>query len=67
MNLKLFQQECAKKILFVLRDFDDKYDVKEKISEMILQDIYSIWEGIKKPEKYKDFTPDKFFEFEFFI
>jgi hypothetical protein len=65
MNLKLFQQECAKKILIVLRDFDDRYDVKEKITELILQDIYSLWKEIKKPEKYKDYSPDKFFEFEF--
>lgn len=65
MNLKLFQQECAKKILIVLRDFDDRYDVKERITELILKDIHDLWKDIKKPEKFKDYTPDKFFEFEF--
>ncbi len=65
MNLKLFQQECAKRILIVLRDFDERYDVKESITELILKDIFNIWKEIKKPEKYKDYTPDKFFEFEF--
>ncbi len=65
MNLKLFQQECAKKILIVLRDFDERYDVKEKITELILKDIYLLWNEIKKPEKYKDYSPDHFFEFEF--
>ena len=65
MNLKLFQQECAKKIIFVLRDFNLSSDNKEKITELILKDIYNIWGEIQKPEKYKDYTPDKFFEFEF--
>lgn len=65
MNLKLFQQECAKRILIVLRDFDDRYDVKEKITELILHDIYTLWKEIKKPDRYKDYTPDRFFEFEF--
>lgn len=65
MNLKLFQQECAKKILIVLRDFDERYDVKEKITDLILQDIFTIWKEIKKPDRYKDYSPNKFFEFEF--
>ena len=65
MNLKLFQQECAKRILIVLRDFDERYDVKEKITELILNDINNIWKEIKKPEKYRDYTPDRFFQFEF--
>jgi hypothetical protein len=65
MNLKLFQQECAKKILFVLRDFNLNNDNKEKITDLILKDIYNIWSEVQKPERYKDYTPDKFFEFEF--
>jgi len=66
MNLKLFQQECAKKILFVLRDFNPETDNKEKVKELILKDIYGIWADVKKPEKYKDYQPHNFFEFEFF-
>lgn len=65
MNLKLFQQECAKKILIMLRDFDPKRNAREKIESMILSDIHKIWEEIKKPEKFKDSTPEKFFRFEF--
>lgn len=63
--MKLFQQECAKRIVFVLRDFDDRYDEKDKISDLIMKDIHAIWETINKPEKFKDYPPDKFFEFEF--
>jgi hypothetical protein len=31
-----------------------------------MKDIYNIWAEVKKPERFKDYTPDKFFEFEFF-
>lgn len=66
MNLKLFQQECAKKIFFILRDFNASSDNKERIQELILKDVNNIWAEVQKPERYKDYTPDKFFEFEFF-
>jgi hypothetical protein len=65
MNLKLFQQECAKKILIVLRDFDSKRNIKSRIQELILLDIRNIWNEIKKPEKFRDTLPSDFFEFEF--
>lgn len=65
MNLKLFQQECAKKILIVLRDFDPKRNIKSKIEELILNDINNLWNDIQKPEKYQDTRPSQFFEFEF--
>jgi hypothetical protein len=65
MNMKLFQQECAKRILIVLRDFDENYDNKANITKMILEDIYKLWDEIKKPERYKDYTPNMLFEFEF--
>ena len=67
MNLKLFQQECAKKILIVLRDFDEVYNDINKIKDLILKDIYNIWAEIKKPETLKDKGPEHFFLFEFFI
>ena len=65
MNLKLFQQECAKKILIILRDFDPKRNQKDKIESLILSDINKIWAEIKKPDKFKGSSPDQFFTFEF--
>lgn len=65
MNLKLFQQECSKKILIVLRDFDPKRNDREKIVQLIMKDIMTIWAEIKKPEKFKDSQPSSFFEFDF--
>lgn len=65
MNLKLFQQECAKKILIVLRDYDEKRNKKEAMESMILKDIQVIWNDIRKPDKFKSSNPSDFFEFEF--
>ncbi len=65
MNLKLFQQECAKKILIVLRDYDEKRYKKEIFEKQILKDIDTLWADIKKPEQYQNSTPANFFEFEF--
>ena len=65
MNLKLFQQECAKKILIVLRDYDEKRYKKEIFEKQILKDIDTLWADIKKPDQYLNSTPQNFFEFEF--
>ena len=65
MNLKLFQQNYAKKILIILRDFDPSRNQKDKIEELILNDIHKIWSEIKIPEKYKGKKPEDFFSFEF--
>ena len=35
VNLKLFGQQSAKKLLFVLRDFDDRGNNKQRIMEII--------------------------------
>ena len=56
INLKLFQQKCANRIVIVLHDFNERYEVKEKIQELIMTDINTIWSKIKKPEKFRDFT-----------
>lgn len=65
MNLKLFQQECAKKILIVLRDFDPQISKRDIIEANILKDINKIWDEIKKPDQYKDYSFSKFFTYEF--
>ncbi|MCQ2815804.1 MAG: 50S ribosome-binding GTPase [archaeon] len=65
MNLKLFQQESEKKIIVVLRDFDENNDNKDRLKEGIFGDLRQIWNEIKKPEKYAGCSPEKFFKFEF--
>ena len=65
MNLKLFQQNTAKKIIIFLRDFDATRNKKDKIESLILEDIKKIWSEIKIPEAYAGKGPEHFFSFEF--
>ncbi len=65
MNLKLFEQKTAKKIIIFLRDFDPTRNKKGKIESLILEDIHKIWSEIKIPEKYSGKVPENFFSFEF--
>ena len=63
-NLKLFQQESSKKLLFVLRDYDKRIN-KETIMDLLQKDINNIWSEIYKPDKYADSKPGDFFKFEY--
>lgn len=65
VNLKLFGQSSAKKLLFVLRDFDDRGNNFERITSIINQDVQNIWAEIYKPEQFRDSKPSDFFHFEF--
>mmetsp|Transcript_45372 Transcript_45372/g.33153 ORF Transcript_45372/g.33153 Transcript_45372/m.33153 type:complete len:106 (-) Transcript_45372:1548-1865(-) len=65
VNLKLFNQQSAKKLLFVLRDFDDRGNNFEKITKILDGDVNAIWAQIYKPEQYKDSKPTDFFHFEY--
>jgi len=66
MNLRLFEQRCAKKIIVVLRDYSEKrFKIKSIFEDAIMKDITSLWNEIKKPDKYKNSTPLDFFAFEF--
>ena len=65
MNLKLFEQKTAKKIIIFLRDFDPSRNQKQKIESLILEDIHKIWKEIKIPEAYAGKGPEHFFTFEF--
>ena len=64
-NLKLFQQESEKKIIIVLRDFDDKLDDISKLKESIMADMIKIWNEIPKPDEFKGQPYSKYFKFEF--
>ena len=65
VNLKLFGQSSAKKLLFVLRDFDDRGNNFEKYKSIIDTDVSNIWNDIYKPEQYKGSKPSDFFHFEY--
>jgi len=65
VNLKLFGQSSAKKLLFVLRDFDERGNNFEKITQIINNDVTKIWNEIYKPDQFKGSKPSDFFHFEF--
>jgi hypothetical protein len=50
VNLKLFGQSSSKKLLFVLRDFNEGSDNFEGITHEINKDVMVIWNEIYKPE-----------------
>jgi hypothetical protein len=63
-NLKLFKQEGFKKLIFILRDYDDTEN-QDTIRNTIRQDIHKIWAEINKPKDLLASNPEQFFEFEF--
>jgi len=64
-NLKLFGQQSAKKLMFVLRDFDDRGNNFERIMQTIKTDISNIWAKLYKPKACKDKAVEDFFDFEY--
>ena len=65
VNLKLFDQKSSKKLLFVLRDFDDRGNNYEKIKGILEADLDRIWSEIYKPDKFANSKPIDFFQFEY--
>jgi hypothetical protein len=65
VNLKLFDQKSSKKLLFVLRDFDDRGNNFERIRGILEGDLAKIWDEIYKPEKHLNSKPSDFFQFEY--
>eukprot|EP00357_Protocruzia_adherens_P016493 CAMPEP_0115025700 /NCGR_PEP_ID=MMETSP0216-20121206/34202_1 /TAXON_ID=223996 /ORGANISM="Protocruzia adherens, Strain Boccale" /LENGTH=771 /DNA_ID=CAMNT_0002400425 /DNA_START=34 /DNA_END=2349 /DNA_ORIENTATION=+ len=65
INLKLFAQQSSRKVIFLLRDFNEQETPLQHLSSMIETDIAQIWTEIQKPEQYKFNKPSDFFEVEF--
>lgn len=66
VNLKLFaQNQNQKKLLFVLRDFNEYEHNREKMIELLEGNVRKIWGEIYKTEEFKDSSPHDFFDFEF--
>ena len=53
--------------MFVIRDFDDRGNNREKYKDLIHKDITKLWDEIYKPEQYKDTKAEEFFDFEFIM
>ena len=66
VNLKLFEQSSMKKLLFVLRDYDEQIEF-DRIKERINRDLATIWSEIHKAERFANSRHDEFFDIEFFV
>lgn len=66
LNLRLFNQESPKQLLFVIRDFDDNKENLDYIKGIITKDILKIWEEIKKPKQFELLKPEEFYSVNFF-
>lgn len=65
VNLKLFGQEGKKRILFVLRDFNDASNNLTILKQQISKSMEEIWEKIKKPTQFNLCNVFDCFEFDF--
>jgi hypothetical protein len=65
INLRFFNQESTKRLLFVIRDYKDSENF-EHIEKTIKGDVLKIWKEIKKPKIFEDVDPGQFFEVELF-
>jgi hypothetical protein len=50
-----------KKLLFVLRDFDDRDENAQEIMRKLEANMNEIWSEIYKPEKFVNTKPKDFF------
>ena len=53
-------------LLFVLRDFDHTHDDIDSVSKSIKDDIFKLWNEVKKPDNFAKVTADHFFHVMFY-
>ena len=54
VNLKLFSDQPVKKLVFLLRDFDDESENWGALVENFKSVLNSIWEDIFKPQRFQN-------------
>ncbi|CAG9316188.1 SEY1_1 [Blepharisma stoltei] len=64
-NLRLFSQERKKRILFLLRDFNDKKDNLFVLKQQMSKTVEEVWEQIHKPSEYAMSHVFDYFDFDF--
>lgn len=65
INLRFFNQESAKHLLFVIRDFKDNENL-DYIKKIITEDVTRLWLEIKKPKQFEQASPEEFFQLHFY-
>lgn len=62
LNLRFFNQETPKKLVFVIRDFDFEGENLEYISNNINNDLIKLWDEIKKPKEFENANHNQFYQ-----
>lgn len=65
LNVQFFNKETPKKILFVIRDYNDRENF-DYIREILTSDVTRIWSEVKKPPGFEGLQLDKLFKVETF-
>jgi hypothetical protein len=65
INLRFFNQESSKHLLFVIRDFKENENLGY-ITKIITEDVTRLWHEIKKPKQFEQARPEEFFTLHFF-
>lgn len=66
LNLRYFNQETPKKLVFVIRDFDFDGENLDYISQNINNDLKKLWSEIKKPKEFENADHSQFYQTVFF-
>lgn len=65
INLRFFNQESTKQLLFIIRDFSPE-DNLQRVQKIMTEDVQRIWDEIKKPKQFEGVPASQFFELKFF-
>ena len=65
LNLRFFKSESPKKLVFVVRDYNDRENF-EYIRAILKNDVERLWAEVPKPEQYKNLESKEVFEVEVF-
>ena len=63
LNVQFFNKETPKKIVFVIRDFNDRENF-EYIHSILHEDVLRLWKEVKKPPGLEELAFDKLFRLE---
>lgn len=65
INLRFFNQESTKQLLFIIRDFSPE-DNLQRVQKIMTEDVQRIWDEIKKPKQFEGVPASQFFELKFY-
>mmetsp|Transcript_28007 Transcript_28007/g.50173 ORF Transcript_28007/g.50173 Transcript_28007/m.50173 type:complete len:705 (-) Transcript_28007:31-2145(-) len=66
VNLRLFGTNSRQRILFMLRDFNDRQNNLEILKQQISETMVKIWKEIAKPDTHQHLSVFECFEFQFY-